>query len=77
MFKIQGIGCYDLNVTFIYLQKMVIYNLSSSNSGTFPVLPALEEKDDKVFGKNTVTFWHNNAYVVNSFVSHFISYNVS
>ena len=56
---------------------MVIYNLSSSNSGTFPVFPALEEKDDKVFGKNILTFCHNNAYMVNSFVSHFISYNVS
>ena len=26
------------------------------------------KKDGRVFGKNTVTFWHNFAYTVNSFV---------
>ena len=26
------------------------------------------KKNSKVFGKNTVTFWHNFAYMVNSFV---------
>ena len=35
---------------------MVFHNFSNSNCGTFPVFPALEKKDDKVSGKNTVTF---------------------
>ena len=47
---------------------MVFYNLSN----TFPVFPALEKNDDKVFSKNIVTFRHNIAYMVNLFLSHFI-----
>ena len=39
-----------------HLQKMIFYNLSNLNSGAFPVFPALEKIDDKVFGKNTETF---------------------
>ena len=38
------------------LQKMVFYDLSDSNSGTFPVFHELEKKDDKVFIKNTMMF---------------------
>ena len=37
------------NVNFAFM-----LNLSNWDSGTFPVFP--EKKDDKIFGKNTVTF---------------------
>ena len=55
---------------------MVFYY--SSNFNLFLVFPALEKKkiikknDDKVLGKILLTFRHNTAYIVNSFVSHFI-----
>ena len=43
---------------------MIFYNMSNSNSGTFPNFTALEKKDDKVFGKNTMTFCYNIAYMI-------------
>ena len=50
---------------------MVFYY--SSNFNLFLVFPALEKKnDDKVLGKIVLMFRHNTAYIVNSFVSHFI-----
>ena len=51
---------------------MALQNLSNPNSGMFPFFPAFEKKDKKVFGKNTVTFRHNFAYMVSSFVFHYI-----
>ena len=48
----------------------VFYNFLNSNSGTFPVFPALEKIDGKDFGQNTMTFQHNIAYKVNAFVFH-------
>ena len=52
---------------------MVFYNLSNSNSGTFSDFAVFEKNVGKVFGKNTVTFWHKFAYMVNLFV--FITYD--
>ena len=46
----------EIMLHLYHLQKMVFYNLSNSNSGTFRVFPALEKKDNKVFGENTLKF---------------------
>ena len=46
---------------------MVFYDLSDSNSSTFPVFHELEKKDDKVFSKNIVMFWHSIASKFDSF----------
>ena len=62
MFKIQGTGCYDINVTL----------KSSSNSGIFPVFPVFQKLDGKVFCRNTMTFWNNISYKVNAFIVHYI-----
>ena len=68
LFKIQGTTCYNINVTHISLPKGNLQNFIR-----FKFLPGLNfsciwKKDVKVFGKNTVTFYHNIAYMVNSFV---------
>ena len=51
MFKIQGTGCYDINVTFV----------SSAKDG-LPGFVCNWKRDVKVSDKNTMTFWHNFAY---------------
>ena len=68
LFKIQGTTCYNINVTHISLPKGNLQNFIR-----FKFLPGFNfsciwKKDVKVFGKNTVTFYHNIAYMVNSFV---------
>ena len=52
MFKIQGTNGYDINAKFI----------SSPKDGLlkFPVFPAFEKKDGKVFGKSTA--FKNKSY---------------
>ena len=47
--------------------------MSNSSSGTFPVFPVFEEKDEKVLDKNTVAFWHSFAYMVSLIA--FITYD--
>ena len=42
-----------------------VYNLHS-------VFTAFEKKDGKDFSKNTVTFWHDIAYIISSFVLYLI-----
>ena len=42
-----------------------VYNLHS-------VFIAFEKKDGKAFSKSTVTFWHDIAYIINSFVLYLI-----
>ena len=51
---------------------MFLKNLLNSNSVRFPVFPEFKKKDDKVFVKNTVTFWYNITYIVNEGLFFFV-----
>ena len=56
LFKIQGTGCYDTNFTFISTLKDGLQEFELWHVSRFS---CTWKKDSKVFGKNTVTFWHN------------------
>ena len=56
MFKIQGTGCYNIDVTFISSEKRWSSKICQIRiPARFQVFLHLK-KDGKVFGKNTVTF---------------------
>ena len=44
LFKIQGTGFYNINVTFISSQKYGLLNKSNLISDTFSVFPSFEKK---------------------------------
>ena len=69
LIQIQGTGCYDINVTFLSSAKDSLLRFVKFESRHFSNFSCIGEKDDKVVCKMTVTFWHDNAYVVNSFIS--------
>ena len=69
LIQIQGTGCYDIKVTFLSSAKDSLLRFVKFESRHFSNFSCIGKKDDKVVCKMTVTFWHNNAYVVNSFIS--------
>ena len=73
LFKIQGAGCYDINVTFISSPKDSLLQFVNFEFRHVSSFSCIWKRDGKVFGKNTMTFWHNFAYMVNFvFVFHYI-----
>ena len=72
LFKIQGTGCYDINVTFISSPKLDLLEFVKFEFRHVSSFSCIWKRDDNVFGKNTMTFWHNFTYMVNSFVFHYI-----
>ena len=68
MFKIQDTGCYNINVTFISSQKDGLLKYIKFEFQPVSSFSCILKKKCKVFGKNTVTFWHNFAYEVNVFL---------
>ena len=72
LFKIQGTGCYNINVTFISSQKDGLLKYVECEFRHVFSFSCIWKKDGKVFSKNTVTFWHNIACKVNTFVFHYI-----
>ena len=72
LIKTQGTGWYSINDTFMSFQKDGLLKYVKFE---FPHVSSFScnwKKDGNVFGKNTVTFWHNFAYKVNTFVFHYI-----
>ena len=72
LFKIQCTGYYDINVTFKGSPKDGLLEFIKFKFRHDYCLFCIWKKDSKVFGKSIVTFWHNFAYMVNSFVFHYI-----
>ena len=74
LFKIQGTGCDNVNVPFMWSQNNgpLIYFFNLFEFWHVSSFYFIWEKDGKVFGKNTVKFWHNIIYKVNAFVFHYI-----
>ena len=72
LLKIQGTGCGDINVTFISFPKDGFLEFVKFEFHQFFSFSCIWRKVGKVFGKKTVTFRHNIALKVNSFVFHYI-----
>ena len=73
LFKIQDTGYYDINVTFKGSRKDGLLEFIKFKFRHDYSLFCIWKKGSKVFGKSIVTFRHNFAYMVNSFV--FIIYD--
>ena len=69
---VQGNGCYDINVTFISSPKNGLLEFVKFEIMQVSSFFYIWKKNHKVFGKNTVAFRHNLAYMVNSFVFYYI-----
>ena len=65
LFKMQGTGCYNINVIFMSSQKDALLKYVEFG---FCIL----KWDGKVFGKNTGKSWPNFPYMVNAFVFHYM-----
>ena len=73
LFKVQGTVCYDINDTFISFIKNGLLEFVEFEFRYVSSFSCIWRKDGKVFGKSTMTFSHNIAYMVNSFLFHYIS----
>ena len=73
LFKIQGTGSGDVNVTFISFWEDGPLEFVKFSFWHVSSFSCIWRKDDKAFGKNTVLFWRNIAYIVNLFF--FITYD--
>ena len=72
LFKIQGTGCHNINVTFISSSKDGLLHFAKFEFRQISSFFWIWNKNRKVFGKNTVTLWYNIPYMVSLFLLHYI-----
>ena len=65
--KLRGSVCYDINVICVQSSKDDLKSLKFESWHVFS-FSYIWKKDGKVFGKNTLTFWHSIAYTVSYFL---------
>ena len=72
LFKIQGTRYYDINVIFILSPKDGLLEFFKFEFRYVTSFSCIWKRGGEVFGTNAMAFWRKLAYMVNSFVFHYI-----